>query len=179
MDLDRTKCPKRSSGQPPHCNCEEGYQLDDIHWYCRPWYLNVTHSFENSCEPYHNWNGTRCIKIPCPSYSLTPQLFLPNCSYVAPVPPIIDIYNGDKVTGRNEIYGSQCPAYRKLMFMQNLWYLLIFTTIILQNIGTKNLKNVSASNAQRAILVTSNQTVFSNRNAPQSFQVWKMKKWPF
>lgn len=119
LDLDRTKCPKRSSGQPPHCNCEDGYQLDNIHWYCRPWYLNVTHPFENSCEPYQNWNGTHCINIPCPSYSLTPQLFLPNCSYVVPNGQV-DIYNDDQVTARNEIYGSHCPAYRKLMFRQIL-----------------------------------------------------------
>lgn len=73
MDIDRSKCPKRSVGSVPNCKCEEGYQLDDIHWYCRPWYLNDTRGEfihvgpTPYCEAFHLWDGTKCEHIRCPN----------------------------------------------------------------------------------------------------------------
>lgn len=29
-------------GVPPNCRCEDKYVLDEVHWYCRPWYLEPT-----------------------------------------------------------------------------------------------------------------------------------------
>lgn len=113
--MDRTKCPKRSVGEPPHCKCEDGYQLDDIHWYCRPWYLNVTHADELKCEQDKIWNGTHCAKIPCPKYlNYQEERFYPNCTYYAPPAPPTHY---PLTTPPNEVIcpgcGSICPAYRE------------------------------------------------------------------
>lgn len=71
LDIDRTKCPKRSVGTVPHCDCEEGYKLDEIHWYCRPWYLNETGGGHfgdvTLCPVFHIWNGKECEPIRCPN----------------------------------------------------------------------------------------------------------------
>lgn len=82
MDIDRSKCPKRSVGSPPECKCEEGYKLDDIHWYCRPWYLNDTRGeYINVgpipyCAPFHLWDGSKCEPIRCPNDHAR---FYPDC----------------------------------------------------------------------------------------------------
>lgn len=39
--VNRNGCPAGSTGSPPNCKCQDKYVFDDIHWYCRPWYLKV------------------------------------------------------------------------------------------------------------------------------------------
>lgn len=82
LDIDRSKCPKRSVGTVPNCKCEEGYKLDDIHWYCRPWYLNETgggyiDGGVQLCPTFHIWNGKQCEPIRCPNDR---NLLYPNCT---------------------------------------------------------------------------------------------------
>ncbi|XP_055294944.1 uncharacterized protein LOC129564810 [Sitodiplosis mosellana] len=80
LDIDRTKCPKRSVGSPPHCKCEEGYKLDNIHWYCRAWYLDEDHRFNDGpiqqCPVFHLWDGSKCEPIRCPNNR---ELLFPHC----------------------------------------------------------------------------------------------------
>lgn len=81
FELDRTKCPKHSVGTVPNCKCEEGYKLDDIYWYCRPWYLNDTRGGFNDgpphCPPFHLFDGSKCEHIRCPNDR---TLLYPNCT---------------------------------------------------------------------------------------------------
>lgn len=82
LDIDRTKCPKRSVGSAPHCKCEEGYQLDNIHWYCRAWYLNDTRGGHAvgplpQCPVFHTWDGSKCEPIRCPNNR---ELLFPHCT---------------------------------------------------------------------------------------------------
>lgn len=82
LDIDRSKCPKRSVGTVPNCKCEEGYKLDDIHWYCRPWYLNETgggyiDGGVQLCPTFHIWNGKQCEPIRCPNDR---TLLYPHCT---------------------------------------------------------------------------------------------------
>lgn len=84
LEIDRSKCPKRSSGYP-NCKCEEGYQLDNIHWYCRPWYLEtitkVIYKTHSTCQEYYQWNGTECTRKHCPQNSIDPHQYYPNCTF--------------------------------------------------------------------------------------------------
>lgn len=95
MDIDRTKCPHHSSGSPPNCRCEEGYQLDNIHWYCRAWYLNDTrgsHGFVQipQCPVFHIWDGSKCEPIRCPNNR---ELLFPHCT----------------ITDGGRTYQTNCP----------------------------------------------------------------------
>lgn len=101
MDIDRTKCPKRSTGTVPHCKCEEGYKLDNIHWYCRAWYLNDTEGGFNfgtvqHCPVYSIWDGKKCEPIHCPNDH---TLLYPHCttSY-EPVNPHLHCPTGQNYT---------------------------------------------------------------------------------
>lgn len=101
LDIDRSKCPKRSVGTVPHCECEEGYQLDDIHWYCRAWYLNDTDGSFNSssvkfCPTFQILVDGHCEPIHCPNNR---TLIYPNCTYgYEPVVPRIVCPTGQKYT---------------------------------------------------------------------------------
>jgi len=82
FELDRTKCPHRSVGTVPNCKCEEGYKLDDIYWYCRPWYLNDTRGDSGNgaipqCPVFHLWDGSKCEPIRCPNDR---TLLYPHCT---------------------------------------------------------------------------------------------------
>lgn len=48
------------------------FLIDDVHWYCRAWYLNDTrhsHIGPNirTCPVFHLWDGTKCEPILCPN----------------------------------------------------------------------------------------------------------------
>lgn len=62
-------------GSPPNCQCPTGYQLDDIHWICRPWYLKprtTTHIPIHIPSP---------APVHCPQGSLNPEDFVPYCRF--------------------------------------------------------------------------------------------------
>lgn len=44
-----------NEGVPPNCKCEDKYVFDEIHWYCRPWYLETTteHIIRNYTTPVY------------------------------------------------------------------------------------------------------------------------------
>lgn len=99
LEIDRTKCPKHSSGSVPNCKCEEGYKLDHIHWYCRAWYLNDTRGYIDghiqTCPTFTVWDGTNCQPIRCPNDRT--RLY-PNCTEYERVVPRVSCPVGQNYT---------------------------------------------------------------------------------
>lgn len=107
---------KSKSGTPPNCKCDETFVFDEIHWYCRPWYLSttthipVTYKYEPTCNAYQTGVYPDCHWLPCPKNALNPDGFQPNCRYNYTVtfkacePGLVGSYP--------DCY-KPCPAYRK------------------------------------------------------------------
>lgn len=122
LEIDRSKCPKRSSGYP-NCKCEEGYQLDDIHWYCRPWYLETTTKIYKTyptCQEYYHWNGTECTRKHCPPNSIDQNHYYPNCRFSS-----IKLYDNTTpapLCSSGETYSypkchKTCEAFSEIIFI--------------------------------------------------------------
>ncbi|XP_031635744.1 extensin-like [Contarinia nasturtii] len=85
--IDRNVCPKGSYGDAPHCQCPPTFAFDEIHWFCRPWYLSTTAAPKvytpppPSCGAYQYGTYPDCHYRPCPKHSLNPEEFEPHCKY--------------------------------------------------------------------------------------------------
>lgn len=64
------------SGTPPNCECPIQYQLDDIHWICRPWYLKPT--IPTTRRPIYT---PAPVRYRCPEHSLNPDAYVPYCRF--------------------------------------------------------------------------------------------------
>lgn len=64
-----------TTGTPPNCECPAQYELDDIHWICRPWYLKPT------TTTYRPIVTHKPVQVRCPQNSLNPEEYVPFCRF--------------------------------------------------------------------------------------------------
>lgn len=71
-------------GTPPNCKCGAAFVFDEVHWYCRPWYLNSTAKMEPAtpqCNAFQFGTYPNCHWRPCRKDALNPNDHEPNCRY--------------------------------------------------------------------------------------------------
>lgn len=69
--VDRTQCPVGSRKVNNKCVCDNvndfKYELDEIFWICRPWYIPTTRPPPTPCPSYQHRVGDRCEWDRCPA----------------------------------------------------------------------------------------------------------------
>lgn len=105
-----------NSGSPPNCECDETFVFDEIHWYCRPWYLKTTTEEvvpgEPQCNAFQYGTYPDCHWRPCPSNSLNPDDHEPNCKYNYTI-GLKPCDNG--LVGTYPDCHQPCPEHRKFI----------------------------------------------------------------
>ncbi|XP_055294931.1 adhesive plaque matrix protein-like [Sitodiplosis mosellana] len=115
--IDRSVCPKGASGIAPNCKCEPKYAFDEIHWYCRPWYLSTTRPTTTykpppavlRCSAYQYGVYPDCHYKPCPSNALNPQDHEPYCRFNFTY--VEYKHCGEGLVGNYPDCYKPCPAY--------------------------------------------------------------------
>lgn len=115
-------------GNPPNCNCGETYVFDEVHWYCRPWYLSTTRAptthatykpipFVPRCGASQYGTYPDCHWRHCPKHAINPQDFEPHCRYDVRYVEYKPCPAG--LVGAPPNCYKPCPAYRKCSFINN------------------------------------------------------------
>lgn len=112
-------------GTPPNCECAETFAFDEIHWYCRPWYLSTStvtpEIITPQCNAFQIGTYPDCQWRPCPSNSLNPNEREPNCKYNYTI-GFKPCDNG--LVGTYPDCHQPCPAHREFIYAKTnfkLW----------------------------------------------------------
>lgn len=68
--VDRSQCPAGSRKVNNKCVCDNvnefKYELDEIFWICRPWYIPTTNAPPTPCQTHQHRVGDKCEWDRCP-----------------------------------------------------------------------------------------------------------------